>query len=206
MSLAQPVEASLFTDIMFWVIAVSSIVAAIAVVQLKDMFRAALFLVVCFLGVAGMFVLLRAEFLAAVQVIIYIGAISVLIIFAILMTRDVEEGNPSHGLKMAVGALAGLFAAMAIFVAVATEWGPVATGPQLEDMQTSATADESGPNVVGATIVTSSVEVNKVDEIFSNATPWIARLLIRDFVLAFEVASVLLLATIVGAMALIRER
>ena len=51
---------------------------------------------VSFIGVAGMFVLLRAEFLAAVQILIYVGAISVLIIFAVLMPRDVEEGSPSN--------------------------------------------------------------------------------------------------------------
>ena len=195
MNLAQSGEASLFADIMFWTIAVSSIVAAIAVVQLKDMFRAALFLVVCFLGVAGMFVLLRAEFLAAVQVLIYVGAISVLIIFAILMTRDVEEGNPSHSLRLPVGVLAALFAAMAIFVAVETEWNLMATG---------ATANETGPTEQVTAFAADAA--GEVEKIFSNTIPTIARLLIRDYVLAFEVASVLLLATIVGALALIREQ
>ena len=59
--LGQGTEASLLANIVFWVIAVSSIVAALAVVLLKDLFRAALFLIVSFLGVAGMFVLLRAS-------------------------------------------------------------------------------------------------------------------------------------------------
>ena len=184
--LGQGVEDSVFIDIVFWVIAVSTIVAAIAVVQLRDVFRAALFLIVSFFGVAGMFVLLRAEFLAAVQVLIYVGAISVLIIFAILMTRDVEEGSPSHRLSMPVGVVAALFAAVAIFVAVATDW-------RLLDpaIQTGALGADS---------------IDKVGEVFSNTIPWIARLLVRDFVLAFEVASVLLLAAVIGALALVRER
>ena len=207
MNLAPSAEASLFMDIMFWVIAVSTIVAAVAVVQLRDMFRAALFLVVCFLGVAGMFVLLGAEFLAAVQVLIYVGAISVLIIFAVLMTADVEEGSPSHSLRLPVGIVAALFAAMAIFVAVSTEWNPVATvatGAQAQDVQTPVTADK--PGTTEEVAVVSASTVNKAEEIFSNTIPWIARLLIRDFVLAFEVASVLLLAAIVGALALVREQ
>ena len=157
-------QASLFTDIMFWVIAVSSIVAAIAVVQLRDMFRAALFLVVCFLGVAGMFVLLGAEFLAAVQVLIYVGAISVLIIFAVLMTADVEEGSPSHGLRIPVGVLAALFAAMAIFVAVATEWNPIATEAQAENAQAPVTADDSGTTENVAAVSTNTVD--NIEEIF----------------------------------------
>ena len=186
MTLGQGTEASLFTDIVFWVIAISSIVAAIAVVQLRDLFRAALFLIVSFLGVAGMFVLLRAEFLAAVQVLIYVGAISVLIIFAILMTRDVEQGSPYNRIRIPVGVIAALFAATAIYVAVSTDWNLLATAAEA-----GAFEGEVG---------------DKIDEVFSNTIPWIARLLIRDFVLAFEIASVLLLAAIIGALALVRER
>ena len=186
MTLGQGTEASLFTDIVFWVIAVSSIVAAIAVVQLRDVFRAALFLIVAFLGVAGMFVLLRAEFLAAVQLVIYVGAISVLIIFAILMTRDVEGGNPDNRLRIPAGVAATLFAAVAIFVVVETQW-------DLLETAIDGTA-------LGADVVT------EIGGVFSNTVPWIARLLINEFVLAFEVASVVLLAAIIGALALIRER
>ena len=186
MTLGQGTEAALFTDIVFWVIAVSSIVAAIAVVQLRDVFRAALFLIVSFVGVAGMFVLLRAEFLAAVQVLIYVGAISVLIIFAILMTRDVEEGSPDNRLRVPVGIMAALFAAVAIFVAVATDWNLLDTAVDEARFGTDAVAE--------------------MGRVFSNTVPTIARLLIRNFVLAFEVASVLLLASIIGALALVRER
>ena len=186
MTLGQGTEASLVTDVVFWVIAVSTIVAAIAVVQLRDLFRAALFLIVAFLGVAGLFVMLRAEFLAAVQVLIYVGAIAVLMIFAILMTRDVEEGSPYNSARLPVGILAALFAAAAIFVMVSTDWvllEPVIAGGGLDE----GVADQ-------------------VVDVFSNTIPHIARLLVREFVLAFEIASVLLLAAIVGALALVRER
>ncbi len=186
MSLGQGTEAALITDVVFWAIAVSTIIAAIAVVQLKDLFRAALFLIVSVLGVAAMFVLLRAEFLAAVQVLIYVGAISVLIIFAILMTRDVEEGSPSNRIRVPAGIAAALFASMAIFVAVSTEW-----------------------SILDAAIDSGAVPAKLADEIvgvFENTVPRIATLLVRDFVLAFEVASVLLLAAVIGALALVRGR
>jgi NADH-quinone oxidoreductase subunit J len=176
------VESTLIVDIVFWTIAVSTIVAALAVVHLRDVFRAALFLIVTFMGVAGMFVLMRAEFLAVIQVLIYVGAISVLIIFAILMTRDVEEGSPSNTLRIPAAVVSVLFAAAAIFVAVSTDW------QLLEAAELGAEASA------------------KTAEVFSNTVPWIARLLIRDFVLAFEIAGVLLLAAIIGALALVRER
>ena len=81
MNLGGGTEGALITEIVFWVMALSTVVSAIAVVQIRDLFRSALFLIVTFLGVAGMFILLRAEFLAGVQLMIYVGAISVLIIF-----------------------------------------------------------------------------------------------------------------------------
>ncbi|MCI0439697.1 MAG: NADH-quinone oxidoreductase subunit J [Chloroflexi bacterium] len=175
-------ENTLIVDIVFWVIAISTIVAAVAVVQLRDLFRAALFLIVSFVGVAGLFILMRAEFLAAVQILIYVGAISVLILFAIMMTRDVEEGSPSHSLRIPVGVLAALFAAAAIFVAVSTNWN---------------TIDEAA---------FSPASEDAIAEVFSNTVPWIARLLLQDFVLTLEIAGVVLLAAMIGALALIRER
>ena len=198
MTLGQGTESTLIVDIAFWVIAVSTIVAAFAVVHSRDLFRAALFLIVSFLGVAGIFVLLRAEFLAAVQILIYVGAISVLLIFAILMTRDVEEGNPSNRIRVPVGFVALLFAGVAIFVAVATDWR------LLEAAMGDAGTEAAGAASNDAALSDQAME--KVERVFSNTIPTIARLLVRDFVLAFEVASVLLLAAIIGALALIRER
>ncbi len=186
MTPGQGTEASLIVDVVFWILAVSAVVSGFAVVHLRNLFRAALFLIVCLLAVAGMFVLLRAEFIAAVQVLIYVGAISVLIIFAILMTGEVESGSPAHSLRIPVGILAALFGALAVYVAIDTDW------------RTLDSAMEAGRLSVAAAA--------RVEEALSNAIPWIARLLVQDFVLAFEAASVVLLAAIIGALALIRER
>lgn len=184
--LGQGTEASLFVDVAFWMLAISSIVAAVAVVQMRNLFRAALFLIVSFIAVAGMFVLLRAEFIAAVQVLIYVGAISVLIIFAILMTGEVERGSAAHTMRIPVAILSALFGAAAIFVAVNTNWPTIDTFLNQQRLPPTTIAH--------------------IEEVFSNTIPWIGRLLVQDFVLAFEVASVVLLAAIIGALALIRER
>ena len=198
MTLGSGTESALITDVAFWVIAASSIVAAIAVVQLRDLFRSALFLVVSFLGVAGMFVLLRAEFLAVVQVLIYIGAISVLIIFAILMTRDVAQGNPSNHLRLPAAVLAILFFLVTAFVAFNTEWNLI------DDAFPTAAAAEGVATADGQTLAAETAVL--VEEVYSDTIPTIAGLLLQDFVLAFEVASVLLLAAVIGALALVRER
>ena len=197
MTLGTGTESALIIDIVFWVLAASSIVAAIAVVQLRDIFRAALFLVVSFIGVAGMFVLLRAEFLAIVQVVVYIGAIAVLIIFAILMTRDVQQGNPSNRLRYPAGILALLFLLVTSFVVLNSDWNLIED--VLPEEGAVAVATEDGGMLRSDT-------VSKVREVYSDTTSMIAQLLLRDYVLAFEMASVLLLAAVVGALALVRER
>ncbi len=197
MTLGTGTESALITDITFWVIAISSIVAAIAVVQLRDLFRAALFLVVTFAGIAGLFVMLRAEFLAIVQIVIYVGAISVLLLFAVLTTRDVSHGNPSNKIRVPAAILALGLLIVLVFVSINTDWNllsDVIPEPGLADTAASA----------GGTFLDAAT-IEQVETVLQNTIPGIADLLLRDFVLAFEAGSVLLLAAIVAALALVRE-
>ena len=179
-------DSSLIIDVAFWIIALSAIGSSIAVVQTRDLFRAALFLAAAFLSIAGLFVMLRAEFLAVVQVLIYVGAISVLIVFAVLTTRDVEHGNPSNMLRIPAAILALLFLAVASVTMLNTDWSLLSNSDAAVIAQSSVEAPEGGNTV-------------------ANPIPRIAELLLQDYVLVFEVASVLLLATIVGALALVRR-
>ena len=121
MILGEGTEGALITELVFWVIALSTVVSAIAVVQIRDLFRASLFLIVTLLGVAGLFILLRAEFLAGVQLMVYVGAISVLIIFAILMTRDLEEGSTSHSFRIPVALVSLILMGVSIYAISNTE-------------------------------------------------------------------------------------
>jgi NADH-quinone oxidoreductase subunit J len=118
-------------EIAFWVIAVLCVGAALGVVLLRDVFRAALFLVFCFLTVAGIFVILSADFLAAVQILIYVGAISVLIILAIMLTREVTRGSLFNKLQLPSLLAAVLFLGATGFAVINTDW-LVSTHPPLE--------------------------------------------------------------------------
>jgi len=80
-------------EIAFWILALIMVGAALAVVLLRDVFRAALLLILCFFTIAGIYITLNADFLAAVQVLIYAGAIGILLIFAIMLTRNVKGGQ-----------------------------------------------------------------------------------------------------------------
>jgi NADH-quinone oxidoreductase subunit J len=173
----------LFQEIVFWVLAIAGVVTALGVVLLKDIFRAALSLVLAFLSIAGVFVLLNAEFLGVVQVLIYAGAISILIIFAIMLTRDVQRGSLPNALQLPALVLCGLLLAAIVFVALNTDW------PLLEEARLAA-----------------ETRLALEEEVLANTPYSLAGLLLREFVLPFEVASVLLLAAIIGALALVRER
>ncbi len=75
---------------LFYLFAFIVLVSGMLVVTLRDIFHCALMLVLCMFSVAGLYVLLGADFIAAVQVLIYVGAVSVLLIFAIMLTARVS--------------------------------------------------------------------------------------------------------------------
>ncbi|PKB84053.1 MAG: hypothetical protein BZY88_00885 [SAR202 cluster bacterium Io17-Chloro-G9] len=144
----------LFQDIVFWILALAAIAAALGVVLVKDLFRAALLLVVVFVAVAGFFVLLSAEFLAAVQVLIYAGAISILIIFAVMLTRDVQRGNLPNQLQIPAVLFAALLLAVLVVVATDTDWNLTAEAVSERGQEISGQAgleDSAVEDLISAT-------------------------------------------------------
>ena len=110
--------------LVFIILAVITLVSAVLTVTLRNIVHAALALVGAFFGVAGIYLLLEAEFLAVVQVLIYVGAISVLILFAIMLTRGLMQSTQSSlnsQWELAAVVAAALFGGMAI-VAIAAPW------------------------------------------------------------------------------------
>ena len=94
-------------NVAFYLLAAAMGVSAIRVVTVKNVVHAALYLVVVLAGVAGLFILLAAEFLAGVQVLVYIGAIVVLFLFGIMLTRapigrDLDLDNDQRGAGIVV--------------------------------------------------------------------------------------------------------
>ena len=189
----------LFQDVVFWILSVMAVVGALGVVMVPDLFRAALLLIVVFIAVAGFFILLSAEFLAVVQVLIYVGAIAILIIFAVMLTRDVQHGNLPNRMQMPAAVLAALLFAALVAVAVDTQWEflPAEQQERVDLVQTSAVTTLTG-DVLTEAGITSPEEQAEVQ----NAG--LADLLISDYVLPFEAVSVLLLAALIGALVLVR--
>ncbi len=136
-------------EALFAVLAAVTLFGALAAVTAAGLFRAALGLMLSLFGIAGLFMLQRAEFLAIVQVLVYVGGVSVLIVFAILLTER-EGGHTEHNTNRAMAipaaliaggfavALAGLVAASPVFATApdaaawnAADLGRAFVGPYL---------------------------------------------------------------------------
>ncbi len=152
-------------DILFFVLAEVMLISGLLVVTMRDIIRCGLAMMACFGALAGIYVLAGAAFVAAAQVLIYIGAISVLILFAIMLTQTKDAPAALVFQTQAVGAgVASVVLAIVIAITVAaTDWP-----------------------AVGARIHT--------------FTDRLAAHLFDQYVLAFEVVGVLLLAAVIGAI------
>ena len=124
-------------DALFWVLAAVMIGAGFLVVTMRDIIRCGLAMIVCFLALAGIYVLMGAPLLGAAQVIVYIGAISVLVLFAIMLTQTKDAPSRLVFQTQAVpAAIASVIVAVLIALAVAaTDWGEL---PQRVRLATSA--------------------------------------------------------------------
>jgi NADH-quinone oxidoreductase subunit J len=161
----------------FYAFSAITIVSALAVFVLRNLVHAIVFLVVSFLGMAGLFVTLSADFIAVAQILIYAGAISVLLVFAVMLTPLASRNN-GNSLYVGPGVLlGGAIAAIVVFTAFDVQWNEL-TGAALEDR--------------GRAFAETTIET-------------IGNQLLGRYILAFEVASVLLLFALLGAIVLVTD-
>ena len=159
-------------SIAFWALACVIVGAAVVAITARNVFRAALALILCFVGVAGIYMTLSADFLAAVQILVYVGGISVLILLAIMLTRDVSEGSPANRLRLPAFLTAAILLGIMVFSVLNTAF-PVSNEAPLEQ-----TVGQLGSIILGD----------------------------NGYVLALEIAGVLLLAAVLGAIVMAREK
>ena len=160
-------------QICFVILGLVVILGAIGVVLLNNIVYSAFLLGGVFMGVAGLYLLLNASFVAAAQVMVYVGAVNVLILFAIMLVNKKEELKEIKGLKTRK-ILSGLVCTGLLFlllrVDLTTPW------------------NLPGPKNIGEL-----------------STERIGEHLFSDYLLPFEVASVLLLMAMIGAIVLARR-
>jgi|TARA_B110000438_G_C15573264_1_gene546333 NADH-quinone oxidoreductase subunit J len=112
------------SDIAFWVIVGITVGSAFMVVQSKSLLYSAYALLFTFIGVTGLYIFLWADFLAVVQVVVYVGGILVLIIFGIMLTNKITSVNISHtSMQKSMGAIVVIaFIGLLGFMILSTPW------------------------------------------------------------------------------------
>jgi NADH-quinone oxidoreductase subunit J len=164
-------ETMVAQNIVFGILAVTMVAAAFRLVTTQNVVRAALFLAIVLAGAAALYILLAAEFVAWVQVLVYIGAVVVLLLFGVMLTRaPIGRESDLDNDQRWLAALVALFLLGALGAVL---------------------ADAFGDDKIGTITVRRTAEVS--DSIFG------------AYVVPFEVASVLLLAALVGAVVLARR-
>lgn len=172
MPLFETLPTDLILQAIFLLLASLIVVAATAAVTLRNIFHSALALILCFAAVAGLYLLLEAPFVAAVQVLIYVGAISVLILFAVMLTERVMDPKLSaRNEQWWLGLVLTSIAATTLGAVVGSAPWPTSNAPLLTDQVAT-----------------------------------LGRELLTTYVLPFEVASLLLLMALLGAIIIAREK
>jgi len=169
------------TDLLWWVFASLAIGGGIGTVTRKNPVASLLFLVMSFFSLAAIYVLLGAHFIAAVQVIVYAGAILVLFLFVIML---LNLGHDYHS-----DLRSGFWVVAGFLVAGVVGWA----------LSTTLMGGTAGAVPGAAATIDASVEE-------LNAVGAIAQPLFREFLVAFELTSILLLVAIVGAVILAKRR
>lgn len=180
-------------QVVFIAIALFTMVSGFLVVASPNVFHNALALVATLFGIAGLYILMEAEFLAVSQVLVYVGAIATLITFAAMLTRSMMHMRTS-GLNRQWGKSA-LFAVL-FFAAL------------LGFIQGMPWPTEA-PTVVADNTIAATGEMITAEGLFASYEEMIAALgtqFVTTYVVAFEVLGLLLLVALVGAVMLARDR
>jgi len=165
--------------LLFWVFALLSVFSGLMVVTRRNPVHGALYLILCMLSLGGIFLLLGAPFLAMLQVIIYAGAVMVLVLFVIMVLNLERERDqiPNHALQKLFGVVLGVLAMMLLVNVVA-------------------------PGVLRG--VRGSFTPQQLESM--GYVRALAGVLFSKYLLPFEVISVLLLAALIGAVVLAKRR
>ncbi len=155
--------------IAFYVLAITTGICALMVAAVRELIQAVVFLALTFVGIAGIYIVLSADFVAVAQVLIYAGAVAVLMTFAVMLTPAADRENSETAFQLPAAILAGLLFAVVVFVIYDTNW-----------------------RISGR-------------EAFPATAASLGEAFLKPFVVPFEIASVLLLTAMVGAIVLTKE-
>jgi NADH:ubiquinone oxidoreductase subunit 6 (subunit J) len=166
-------------NILFWLISIVLVGSALVVVTFRNIVQSALALVLLFAMASGIYLLLNAEFIAIVQILIYAGAVTILILFALMLTRtnNIQLNSNPNNKQWWVAVILSALVGVAVIFATTTTLPALSTG----------TNPSGGVN-----------NVVRIGQLLYSPTMY-------SYVLPFEIASLVLLVAIVGAIVIGRE-
>lgn len=215
--------------LLFWVVVMVIVASAALVVLSRNILHAAFSLCLCFTGVAGIYLFLHADFVAAVQLIVYVGGILVLVLFAVMFSTHTQEGSvePHRGrLALGAGLLVGALAFASVVLLVKNLRGPInandtvamarAEERNLARLEKPPDGEEPGSD---EEIAASKARLEELriqseyrrtvgvdpDNPIAERRVGLGHLFMGRYILPFEVASVLILAALVGAVVIVRK-
>jgi NADH-quinone oxidoreductase subunit J len=170
------------SQIVFYLLAALTAIAAVGVITRKNAVHAAILLIAALMGIAGIYVVLEAEFLAAVQVLVYAGGVMVLFLFVIMLVDLEERGRKEKAVRNVsrVAVASGAVLAGVLMLVLLSTF--------LDERFASAPAGAGALQAEGGNLGA------------------VAMSMFRFYLLPFELASVLLLVAMVGAVVLARSR
>ncbi len=169
-------------SVIFWIVAAVLVVSALLVVTLRNIVHSALALVVVFATASGIYILLNAEFIAIVQILIYAGAVTILILFALMLTRisGQQITNPTNKQWWVAVIICALLGACVVYAATFSR-------RMIPNVSNGASQLPAGIN-----------NVARIGQLLYSPTTY-------SYVLPFEIASLVLLVAIIGAIVIGRE-
>ena len=168
----------------FWFVALVTLTSAVLVVSARKILHAAFALCLTFLGVGALYLFLQADFVAAVQLIVYVGGILVLILFAVMFSSNTasEDGELRRSrIALGAGAVTALATFAAVCLLIRRLHTPLAQANQFADAAYASTVSAA------------------------NGQTGLGHLLVGRYLLPFELVSILLLAALVGAVVIVRK-
>ncbi len=208
MNEAGAFDSGFLATVAFYVASAVTIASAIITVTQRDLVRSVLALAMSFIGVASIYFILNAEFIGVVQILVYVGAISILIAFAVMFIGDLANAGTLSQNRLFSAVAAVLMLAAIVFVSYNTDWTAIDSIEEPDALAGLTGNYQVVPVEDGeATITAADADTDGVrGGALVNGSSHIGPSLVRELILPFETLGLLLVAALIGALIIIRNR
>ncbi|MBA31914.1 MAG: hypothetical protein CL748_05265 [Chloroflexi bacterium] len=203
------IENNLFIDVIFYVLSAVIICLSILVIFIKDIFRASIALAGTFLNIAIIYFMLNAEFIGTVQILVYVGAISVLMAFAVMFLRSLSQSaKPSSYRPFS------FFISVLVFLSFVVgiyniEWSKIndVNDENIIEVLSDKYYELGYGEYIYITSEPSDSGLLEIENkgVFIDSTSVIGTFLVQEYLLAFQIVGLILVVGVVGGLIIMKE-